>query len=900
MKRLARRVLARVARTGWVRASVFPLLRRFPSLAMAVDRLVGLGRREAPEGDLVAPGDAQSAELGENARRVLADLRRVAARGGAFANAPRAGRLRVALVSPLPPQRTGIAAHAAELAQRLGERVDLETVSPESAASFAGRAEGFDAVIYQVGNSRAHRFVAELLEQCPGIVVLHDVYLKALLDELERSGARPHAFVRALYDSHGWPTLAFLGREGRDAAGWRYPASGALLARATRVIVHSQHARAEIHRWWGDALAQRCDVVPLLREPVAAVPRDEARGRLGIAPGEFVVCSFGMLGPTKCNQELLDGFLASTLAQDRACRLVFVGENVPNAYGAQIGRAVASHGAAASIAVTGFVEPADYALWLAATDMAVQLRRQSRGETSAAVLDCLVNGVATVVNDHGSAADLDASVALKLPDAFTTAELAHSIERLRGDAGLRARLAAAATAVREQHGASRVVAGYLASIEASARSPLAGYTRQLHTAAAALAGRPDADFAVAAGAIAAALPPAGLRQLFVDVSALARTDLGTGIQRVVREVLRQWFDAPPQGWRVEPVHSAGAGQPWRHARRFAAQLAGVPRLRMEETVIEPRAGDVFLALDLHIAVTVENEALLRRMRDDGVKVVFALYDLLPARMPSSFPPGMQADFTRWLATVANVADGVVAISRATAEDFAAWLDEHPPQRTRPLDIGCFALGADLPGDANEALPGSEARELESATARRALLMVGTIEPRKGHVQALLAMEQLWARGVDVNLVLVGKAGWMTDDLVERLRRHPQRNHRLFWFGQASDALLGRLYASCSALLAPSLGEGFGLPLAEAARQGLPIIARDLPVFREVAGEHAFYFEGMAAGDLAAAIERWLALHERGDHPRPEGVSPRSWQDSARSLEDVVLGGRWLRRWSAPS
>jgi glycosyltransferase involved in cell wall biosynthesis len=395
------------------------------------------------------------------------------------------------------------------------------------------------------------------------------------------------------------------------------------------------------------------------------------------------------------------------------------------------------------------------------------------------------------------------------------------------------------------------------------------------------------------------LPPSrtdATKQLFVDISQLATTDAGTGIQRVVRQVLTQWLAAPPAGWCVEPVYSAGAALPWRYARRFAAKLAGQAQSWADEEVIRPRSGDVFLGLDLHTSLPVENESLLVAMRERGVQVCFVVYDLLPARLPSSFSAGMQASFDLWLRTVTKLADGVVAISRASADDLIRWLDEHPPQRNRPLDIGHFELGADLPQGARAQPTRAESRALREATTRPALLMVGTLEPRKSHRQALDAMELLWQRGVDFNLVIAGKVGWMTEALIARLRGHAELGNRLFWFDRASDALLAQLYSRCTALLAPSQGEGFGLPLVEAAQHGLPIIARDLPVFREVAGDHAFYFTGLSAEELASAIEHWTALKARNEHPSPEGLAWTDWRRSAASLEDVVLNGHWLRRW----
>ena len=147
-------------------------------------------------------------------------------------------------------------------------------------------------------------------------------------------------------------------------------------------------------------------------------------------------------------------------------------------------------------------------------------------------------------------------------------------------------------------------------------------------------------------------------------------------------------------------------------------------------------------------------------------------------------------------------------------------------------------------------------------------MVGTVEPRKGHAQTLAAFERLWADGVDVGLAIVGGEGWHTESLMGRLRTHSERGRRLIWLARASDEMLLRLYDSAVALIAASEGEGFGLPLVEAAQHGLPIIARDLPVFMEVAGEHAFYFSGMAPETSRRASSRGLTCSGRMPLRRP--------------------------------
>lgn len=820
-----------------------------------------------------------------------------------------ADRPRLALVSPFPPVRSGVAFHAADLVPHLSRFYSIELVTPQPTVEdprlrgfpvrslewFEAHADGFDRIVYQFGNSAAHEHMFGLIRRFPGVAVLHDLFLSNTLDDSERSGKQARALSHALYESHGWGALLDLRQLGRADTVWKYPASRGVLASATAVIVHSEHARLLASQWYGPDLGDRCTVVPLLRHFEHVPGRAEARARLGLGPRDFLVCSFGLIGPTKLNQELVDAFRASPLADDKHCRLVFVGESVPNAYGWALSRNIRAGASAGSVTVTGFVPPAEYATYLAASDLAVQLRGNSRGETSAAVLDCMACGVPTIVNAHGSSAEIDDSCVFKIAEEFTSAELAEAMRRLRADEALRRELASRSSAyVSARHSAGAVAQRYFDCVELAVKQGPAAPYRALLKALGSIGAKPsEADLRDAARAIAFDRPPVAPRQLLVDVSAVVKVDLGTGIQRVVRHILMEWFKAPPDGWRVEPVYSPGNGKPYRHARRFGASFVGLPKFGLEDSVVELRRGDVFLGLDFVTAIVAENESLLLDMRDRGVRVVFTIYDLLPALMPDAFPPGTEKFFANWLRTISSVSDGIVCISRTVANEFADWIQRNPPGRRTPPEIGHFHLGADLlprPAAAPSFSFGTR-RALRRLAQRPSFLMVGTIEPRKGHDQALAAAELLWARGVDISLVIVGKAGWMMEGLVARIRKHPEHKRRLHWFGHASDALLLELYGRCSALLATSRGEGFGLPLIEAAQNGLPIVARDIPVFREVGAGHAYYFSGDEPEALALAIEQWLALRARGQHPDPAGLRSQTWAQSAGELAEAVLGCR---------
>ncbi|ELX10633.1 glycosyl transferase family 1 [Janthinobacterium sp. HH01] len=829
------------------------------------------------------------------------------------------GRPKLAYISPLPPEKSGIADYSVELIAELDGWYDITlVVSAASAAGVAATALGrrlplltpeqFEAQagryarkLYHFGNSNAHQYMFALLERHPGIVVLHDFFLSGVIDNMEREGVQPLAYQRALYAAHGHTGLQAHKALGHNPSIWAMPSNKAVLDQAAGVIVHADFSRTLAEQWYGPGSADHWHTLPLLRglPPAAAgqAPaelRAAARRQLGIADDDFLVCSFGMLGPTKLNHRLLAAFLASPLAAQARCRLLFVGENEGGQYGAELLRSIGAHGAAAQVAITGFVSADDYQHYLAASDAAVQLRTQTRGETSASVLDCLLHGVPTIINAHGAAASLPDAVLLKLPDLFEDAQLSAALAELFEQPARRAQLAEAGRAhVRRHHAPAEVGRQYHAAIEDINRRGAAAHYRQLVAAVSAIAPAPDeSELIAAAGAIAANQPAAAPRQMLIDISALVQADYKTGIQRVVRSIVLALIQAPPPGYRVEPVYSEGGNRSYRYARHFSCDMLEVRSPQLEDAPVETRAGDLFLGLDLASNITSQNEPQLLAMRRRGVAVWFVVYDLLPVLRPECFTFAADKYYGDYLDTITYVADGIVTISRAVSDELAAWLAARPNRRQAPLKLSHFHLGADIDASApSTGLPDNAERVLQALREAPTLLMVGTLEPRKGQAQALAACELLWARGVAVNLVIVGKNGWLVDGLVQQLEQHPQREQRLFWLPGVSDQMLQQLYQHSAALLAASEGEGFGLPLIEAAQHRLPIIARAIPVFREVAGEHAYYFDGRQPEDLAAALAAWLALHAAGKAPPSAGMPWLTWQQSAQQLLEAVVAGR---------
>jgi len=379
----------------------------------------------------------------------------------------------------------------------------------------------------------------------------------------------------------------------------------------------------------------------------------------------------------------------------------------------------------------------------------------------------------------------------------------------------------------------------------------------------------------------APMPLPELRQLFVDVSELYHRNAKTGIQRVVLNILQAWLDAPPPGFVVQPVYGAENGE-LRYTNRFFTSRQQQCNGNDEQRV-EAAWGDVFLGLDLSAHLFPAMEHTLQALRLRGVKVCYVVYDIIALLRPDLSVPGMAATFAQWLHSLRRQSDQLVCISESVAQDVLLWLGGHTTEGSLP-EVSYFHLGADLLR-AGEITPALAAPHpvIEQLQSQASFLMVGTVEPRKGYRQALMAFEWLWSQGSEARLVIVGKQGWLMDDFCLQLRQHPQAGQRLLWLEDAPDALLDALYSTCVCLLAASEMEGFGLPIIEAAQHGLPVIARDIAVFREVAQHHAFYFNGHEPEALGAALLEWSRLHGEGLAPDSNKINWLTWQQSAAAL-----------------
>lgn len=375
--------------------------------------------------------------------------------------------------------------------------------------------------------------------------------------------------------------------------------------------------------------------------------------------------------------------------------------------------------------------------------------------------------------------------------------------------------------------------------------------------------------------------PEGRRTLFIDMAVISNHDAGTGIQRVVREIALATLDAKSPEWDIRFV-SASRKLPYQRIAWPDATPRPTSVPAPTSMPIQAKPGDVFMGLDYSLDAVRRHRRQLARFRKDGGALWFLVHDLLPLDRPDWFSRNTVIRYKAWLGIIASLADGFLCNSEQTEIDLRRALARvhglSSGYRTQVLPMG-HVIPARNPGADTPA-------ELPFDVSTPFALMVGTLEPRKGHKDIIAAFNELWRRGETCRLVLVGRLGWQVDALRDLILAHPRYGTALLWFTDIADAQLFRIYEACSGVIVGSYGEGFGLPIVEALGHERPVLARDLPVFRPHMDKGVYFFPADAEIRLLAAhIARWLAAIERKDISviRPD----KGWHDAATVLLTAI-------------
>jgi glycosyltransferase involved in cell wall biosynthesis len=404
-------------------------------------------------------------------------------------------RPRIAFFSPLPPRISGIADYAARLLDELKATYTIDLyhdagyvpelgLSGHDFAAYDGRlfernhaVLNYHATVYQMGNSVAyHGYLYDRLLRHPGVVTLHDFFLSVYPyggtrtgDEVLASFSREiRHFCPDRADEFLPHLSAWCGEEGGLAAACARRSlylNRRVFERSLGVAVHSPWCLEQVQAWMPEHVA-KTTVIPLGTAPrgCTAVERAAIRDRFALPRDALIVASVGFIHPDKLVNEAIEAF-RSVAEADPTAVFLGIGDECDGGLARQHARAL---GLAERVRWLGRQPAADYADLIAAIDVGVNLRRPpTNGETSAALLDLLATGVATIVTDVATFADYPDTVVRKVRwDDRGPEALRGALSALARDRSLRQELGnAAQTYVRRHHAWANSAAAYVELIE---------------------------------------------------------------------------------------------------------------------------------------------------------------------------------------------------------------------------------------------------------------------------------------------------------------------------------------------------------------------------------------------------------------------------------------------------
>jgi glycosyltransferase involved in cell wall biosynthesis len=291
-----------------------------------------------------------------------------------------------------------------------------------------------------------------------------------------------------------------------------------------------------------------------------------------------------------------------------------------------------------------------------------------------------------------------------------------------------------------------------------------------------------------------------------------------------------------------------------------------------------RERDVRGKLYLNVGHTgLDARSLPNWLKRTKLRSIYLVHDLIPITHPHYCRAGEADRHVRRMRHLLESADGVIANSQDTLDQLAL-----------------FASSQRIPFPKHKlvALLGTKEPQIAATSivrpSRPYFVVIGTIEARKNHLLLL----KIWQRLVrDLGekapmLMLIGQRGWEIDDVAQILDEDHSLQGHVVELGRCSDAQMIGLVGGARALLMPSFAEGFGIPVIEALQSGTPVIASNLDVFREFAGDIPLY---LRPDDAEAWMDAILSYSEGSeDRQRQVELIPNyaapNWEDHFRHVD----------------
>lgn len=524
-------------------------------------------------------------------------------------------RKKLAYLSPLSPEKTGLADYNTLLIRELAcfyeiilitDQTDVDDVwltanfQIHDTKWFTQQATTFDIILYEFCNSPLHHYMLDLLNIYPGIVILHDFFLSELLDWIDNFiPNKKFIFNHALYYSHGFQALVYHEKNGRKNTYHTYPCNLSVFKQAIGVIFHSQQILDLTNKWYGSHLHKKINIINYIlfcHKKNSEEDKNKTKQKLGFNTENFIISAFGNIKPNKLNHRLIKCCL-NIIKENKNIYLIFIGKTPSSNYYKNLLTIINKHKLQEKIKFKGFTNKNLFKEYLLATDIAVQLRTNSKGETSDCLLTCLSYGIPTIANAHENVKEFPNNVLLKLEDNFSDHELSDAIIRLYSDIMLRNNISKKALEyISENHNPVKIGNQFNRAIEkfyhtnnisesTLIKDLIIDKTHLIK----------EGDLLNIAKIIASNRPSISYPQLYVDITNFVENSIQTGNQ-IYTEIFKKIMNTYCLKLRIEPIYYNRDKKKFFYARKFTTLFLALSPNKLIDTPIDIFSNDIFFSL----------------------------------------------------------------------------------------------------------------------------------------------------------------------------------------------------------------------------------------------------------------------------------------------------------------
>ncbi|AVF37023.1 glycosyltransferase family 4 protein [Rahnella sikkimica] len=355
-------------------------------------------------------------------------------------------------------------------------------------------------------------------------------------------------------------------------------------------------------------------------------------------------------------------------------------------------------------------------------------------------------------------------------------------------------------------------------------------------------------------------------RLYIDCTSTFRSGLNTGVQRVVRALIKEvkTFSEITQLDCIPICYQFNGFYTLEDAQNITLDTLA------DFKAVDFNFKDVYLCPDAFWSYGMTS--WFDYFRDQGVRIATVVYDLIPIVNPEFCDAAAIKEFESALLVTVKKSDILFTISKSTRRDLIEY---------------CSSIGEDLDKERCLVIPLAPALQAdkENIDSKRLpdepfFLMVGTVEPRRGYIEAISEYQAYLAAGGNSSLLIIGKEGGSSEEVIRSIS---QTSNKVKWLTNASDAELMSAYQKALAVICPSKSEGYGMSVSEGLAYNGLVLANRLPVFGEFAGSSPYYFDIGRKGDLARLLGESTDLtHDT------QASDMGTWSNTAKTIASEIV------------